>query len=65
MMQNLVMKARAGRRMALMLRSIHRTIENPSTPHYAPVSALQPLQPHAFLQRVALSENRVSKLSFP
>ena len=60
---NFVLEARAGRRKALMLRSIHRTVEKPITPLNAPTSVLQPQPPHAFLQRVALSVNRVSKLS--
>lgn len=62
-MQNLMMKARAGRRMALMLRSIHRNGPAIQLNGYAPASNLQTQGPAAFLKRIDLSENRVSKLS--
>ena len=63
MMQNFMLKARAGRRMALMLRSIHRHVPAITIDKYAPASSLHnPSQPE-FLKRIALSENRVSKLS--
>ena len=60
-MQNLLMKARAGRRMALMLRSIHQYVPTIKASVYAPISAVQAPPPHQFLQRTALSEARVRR----
>jgi hypothetical protein len=63
-MQNFVKKAQAGRRKALMLRSIHLTVRAPAVPEVRIYGSAAPALPQqGFVQRVALSEDRVSKLA--
>lgn len=62
-MQNMLLKARAGRRMALLMRSVRQTSYGQNAALHAPSSTVQRPPQHQFLQRVSLSENRVSRLT--
>ena len=62
-MPNMLLKARAGRRVALMLRSVRKAGVVQAADQIAENPAAQRPVEHQFLKRVALSENRISKLS--
>lgn len=62
-MTNLLLKARFGRRMALLRLSVRKAAGDQTPDATAPQQgSARPVQ-HQFLQRITLSEDRVSRLT--
>ncbi len=61
-MENMIKKALAGRRIAILKKALRAAQSNEPLQVHAPSFAVQDLPQHQFLQKISLSEERVSRL---